>query len=664
MSSIDWLMAVAILLPLVAGILCFIIRDYTVRGIIVVLTAVALIVASIKLFLGGPTEYDITSIGGLHVGELISILDFVVLLIFLYAGISLKRIETIILALAQILPLGYFEFVKGVKFETSPAFYIDQLSIVMVMVISIIGSLICIYAIRYMKDHEHHKHVEKSRQSRFLFWLVMFLGAMNGLVLANNLFWLLFFWEVTTLCCFQLIAHDLTKEAINNACRAMWMNLLGALGLMIAILYLTQTVGPEGISLKYIISGGLGKGVVALLPLALMVFTGFTKSAQLPFQSWLLGAMVAPTPVSALLHSSTMVKAGVYLVVRLAPAFRDTMVSDMVAIVGAFTFLAASVLAISQTNGKRVLAYSTIANLGLIVAAAGINTPLAMTACILLIIFHAISKGLLFLCAGTIEHGIWSREIEDMEGLAAKMPLTTAITAIGIVSMVLPPFGVLMSKWAALEAAAQVPIAGLLFVLASAVTAVFWVKWLGRLLQAPPTGEAYHVESMSAIYTLPLIVLAGGAVVLSIMVGTVLNKLVIPAVAAFYANAPAAFVGQGMNLVAQGFTGPVAAAGGSEGIGAVGLFAPWPLFVVLGIALVLTWLLVSVKKEDVRPAYMCGEHVENVNDTSYISIADQKAEIQLGGYYFMNSLGEAVLNKWVNTIAIILLVIMLGVVYL
>lgn len=664
MSSIDWLMAVAILLPLVAGILCFIIRDYTVRGIIVVLTAVALIVASIKLFLVGPGEYELEFIGGLHAGVLISILDFAVLAFFLYLGIKLKRIETTILALAQILPLGYFEFIKGIKFDTSPAFYIDNLALIMVMIISIIGSIICIYAIRYMKDHEDHKHVAKSRQPRFLFWLVMFLGAMNGLVMANNLFWLLFFWEVTTLCCFQLIAHDLTREAIDNACRAMWMNLLGALGLMIAVIYLAVNVGPEGLSLKYIVSGSLGKEAFALLPLALMAFTGFTKSAQLPFQGWLLGAMVAPTPVSALLHSSTMVKAGVYLVVRLAPAFRDTMVSDMVAIVGAFTFLAASVLAISQTNGKRVLAYSTIANLGLIVAAAGINTPLAMTAAILLIIYHAISKGLLFLCAGTIEHGIWSREIEDMEGLAAKMPLTTAIAAIGIVSMLLPPFGVLMSKWAAIEAAVQVPVAGFLFIIASAVTAVFWVKWLGRMLQVPPTGEAYQVESMSAVYSLPLIVLAGGAVVLSILVGTVLDRMVLPAVAAFYTNVPAAFVSEGVNLVARGFTGPVAAAGGTAGIGTVGLFAPWPLFVVLAIALVLTWLLVGVKKEDVRPAYMCGEHVDDCGDTSFYTVADQKAELQLGGYYFTGFLGEAVLNKWVNTIAIILLVILLGVVYL
>ena len=154
----------------------------------------------------------------------------------------------------------------------------------------------------------------------------------------------------------------------------------------------------------------------------------------------------------------------------------------MVALVGAFTFMAASGLAISQTTGKRVLAYSTIANLGLIIACAGINTPLSIAAAILLIIFHAVSKGLLFLCAGTIEHIVWSREIEDMEGLAAKAPMTTTIFAIGVLSMFLPPFGMLLGKWMALESAFTIPLAAWLFVIASAATIVFWAKWFGRLL--------------------------------------------------------------------------------------------------------------------------------------------------------------------------------------
>jgi ech hydrogenase subunit A len=203
--DIQWMLAVAILLPLIAGILVFLIRHYQTRGLIVILTAVALIVNSIYfLKLGLPTEFTPTNEVW---GTIITVLDYAILLFYIYAGLSLKNWLVLIFALTQIIPLAWWEFSAGASkaLETiTPAFMIDQLSVVMVLIISIIGSLICIYAIRYMKDHEDHKELARSRQSRFLFWLVMFLGAMNGLVLANNLLWLYFFWEVTTLCCFQL----------------------------------------------------------------------------------------------------------------------------------------------------------------------------------------------------------------------------------------------------------------------------------------------------------------------------------------------------------------------------------------------------------------------------------------------------------------------------
>jgi ech hydrogenase subunit A len=142
--------------------------------------------------------------------------------------------------------------------------------------------------------------------------------------------------------------------------------------------------------------------------------------------------MVAPTPVSALLHSSTMVKAGVYILVRLAPIFQATFSGYVLAFIGAMTFLLASAIAISQSNAKRVLAYSTIANLGLIVACAGIGTYEAIWAAILLIIFHAISKSLLFLSVGTVEHKIDSRDIEDMNGLIVRMPRIAAAMVVAL----------------------------------------------------------------------------------------------------------------------------------------------------------------------------------------------------------------------------------------
>src|SRR5450830_1730117 len=478
MGSIAQLVAVAVLLPLVAGLICYFVRSSAVRTFTVVVTAIALIVVSLLLLQNGPFEYSPPPMAGMEWGTIILVADMALLVLFLALGIYLKNVLVTVFAVAQGAIMGYVEFGMGIHTEVQPAFFVDELSIIMALVISIVGSLICVYALEYMKDHEQHLHLEKSRQPRFFFYMVLFLGAMNALVFSNNLLWVYFFWEVTTLCSFMLIRHDLTEVSMANATRALWMNSLGGVAFTAGIMFMLQQA--HTLSLKELISGQT-PGVAIILPLSLLVFAGFTKAAQMPFQSWLLGAMVAPTPVSALLHSSTMVKAGVYLIVRLAPAYVDTHLSTIVAVAGAFTFLLTATLAISQSNAKRVLAYSTISNLGLIIACAGINTSLAIRAAIMLIIFHAISKALLFLCTGTIEHLIGSRDIEDMEGVAAKLPITGLITVIGVITMLLPPFAVLISKWAAIEASVNMPPIALIFIVGSAATTLFWVTWVGTV---------------------------------------------------------------------------------------------------------------------------------------------------------------------------------------
>lgn len=653
----NWLMAVAILLPVVAAVLIYVIRQYHVRGAIVVITAIALIINSILLLLHGADKFTPANVELWD--QVITVLDYFILIFYIYAGISLRNWLVLLFALTQIVPLAWFEFGLGgaeALAKIEPTFVVDNLAIVMTLVISIVGSLICIFAVRYMHDHEHHLHLEKSRQSRFLFWLVLFLGAMNGLVFANSLIYLYFFWEVTTLVCFQLIAHDLTKEAIGNAARALWMNSIGGTALIAGMILLFLQSGPDSLSLDKIISGGIGPAVL-LLPVALLVFTGMIKAAQLPFQTWLLGAMVAPTPVSALLHSSTMVKAGVYLVVRLAPAFAGTKLGIMIALVGAFTFAAASGLAISQTTGKRVLAYSTIANLGLIVACAGINTPLSIAAAILLIIFHAVSKGLMFLCAGAIEHIVWSREIEDMEGLAAKAPLTTTIFAIGTLSMFLPPFGMLLAKWLALEASFTIPLAGILFVIASAATIVFWAKWLGRLLQVLPRLGS-KIEKLSLSYSSPLVLLVLGIFGVGIGVAPIYQGLIKAAVADVIASGQALTV-QGLNLLVGGATAVSSAPGY-----VIGSYPVWQLFVAFAVAILIPFIFVAIKPGELRPVYLCGEQAGDADTDEWYTTADAKAKVQLGGFYFQGALGEAALNPWTYTLSILLMVFLFAVVFL
>ena len=218
----------------------------------------------------------------------------------------------------------------------------------MALIVGIIGSLICVYSLGYMKHfHLNHAGIPDRTQYVFSSIIFVFISAMFGLVFSNSLVWVFFFWEVTTLCSFLLIGFTKTEEATKNAFTALWMNLLGGIAFAAAIVYLHLPGTAVMLGLDQVLVSG--KALI-LIPAALIGFAGLTKAAQMPFSSWLVGAMVAPTPVSALLHSSTMVKAGVYILVRLAPVFQGTVVGYTLAFVGAFTFLIASGIAISQTQ--------------------------------------------------------------------------------------------------------------------------------------------------------------------------------------------------------------------------------------------------------------------------------------------------------------------------
>ncbi|MEG0505138.1 MAG: proton-conducting transporter membrane subunit, partial [Raoultibacter sp.] len=254
---------------------------------------------------------------------------------------------------------------------------------------------------------------------------------------------------------------------------------------------------------------GIQNPAVVVLPVTCLAFAGLTKAAQMQFHTWLLGAMVAPTPTSALLHSSTMVKAGVFLLVKLAPIFAagtatfqgnffTVMPSLMVILVGGLTFVLCSFMAISQSNAKRLLAYSTVANLGLIVACAGVGTPEAVWAATFLVLFHAIAKSLLFLCVGTAEHHIGSRDIEDMDLLFERMPRLARFMMLGIMCMFIAPFGMLIAKWATLVSFVDTGNVALIILLAfgSAATFMFWAKWLGKLsgIAAQPKNDEITVH--------------------------------------------------------------------------------------------------------------------------------------------------------------------------
>ena len=636
------LIAILVLFPFAAAIVCLAIRNSRVRAPVIVLSALVLIVSSIVLLpqvlSGGPIEVTL----GSGWATTVMVVDFLLIAYFLYVGIRHRNWLVLLMVALQAIFLPLFEFgLLPHHFDVTPTLYIDTLSVVLCLIISIIGSLICVYAIGYMRNHEHHLKLEKTKQPWFFFFMIMFLGAMNGLVFANNMMFLYLFWELTTLACYQLIRHDGTQEAIANALKALWMTLVGGVAIVAAMIF--SYFYADTLSIQELLTQE-PTAALALLPLAFLCFAGFTKSAQVPWQGWLLGAMVAPTPVSALLHSSTMVKAGVYLAVRIAPGFDGTVLSTIVAVFGAFVFMSTAIIAISQPNAKRVLAYSTISNLGLIFCLTGINTSLAITAAIALIIFHAISKGLLFLAVGTIDQHIWSRGIEDMQGLAGRYPVVTGITVAGIISMLLMPFGVLVSKWAGLEAASAfsslwsvVVIAFIVF--GSAASVVFWVKWLGRMLARLPTAEPVKVERMGFYQYSVLFILIGAAVVLSVAVAPLVAGLINPAVTGL------------------GYAGGVFDTSLWYLRSGLGFFAPWPLAVLLGGIFVLGAVFIKVKKEQLRGAYMCGENVD-LSSPTFRAIADEETELETGGYYLETLFGEKSWNPWVNGLGIGLMVVL------
>lgn len=657
----DWyLLLAAILLPALSAALCFIIGNQKVRiAIVTVSTLILFAVAGGFIYLmTGSADGKIVFHLEEHVLEIVSWIikgfDLILFGYIAYIGIKHKKAIVIILTVLQFIPWALFEIfgVFGKVFEPEDAFVIDHLSLIMLMLVSIIGPIITVFALGYMKEHEHHLHLKVSRQPRFFMILFMFLGAMNALSMTDNLSWMYFFWEVTTLCSFLLISHDATEIAIKNGLRALWINSVGGVAFIIAILLVNSSLNT--LSIQALSNSGMQDKFTGLLPIALglLCIAGFTKSAQFPFQSWLLGAMVAPTPVSALLHSSTMVKAGVYLVVRTAPAFAGTILGTLVAVVGGFTFVAASAIAISQSNAKKVLAYSTIANLGLIICCAGIGTRISLAAAVLLIIFHAVSKGLLFLCVGTIELGIGSRDIEDMQGLFKKMPFTTVITVIGMISMLLPPFGVLITKWMAIETAVHQPLVLLFIILGSALTVVFWAKWIGIILTMSYK-PSYPIEKLTASMRTALSLLIAFVMAASIGIAPLYNFFVKPQILAFNIADKEELAGTGLGIWLEKVDKAV-----------YGGFASILFFAIILILMVAIPIFANrIKPSRLKPPYLCGGNIDNdLRGIEFVSPGDKPETVVVRNYYMESVFGENKLTLWVNLVAGAVIIIMLGVV--
>ena len=487
----EMLVTALICLPFLWAILPAVIHNSKCRAFFVYLGCGIVIALSvftaIQWFLAGGLTMDFDLPYREVFDEVILVGDIFLMCLITYLSFKYKKGVISLLAIVQTVLVAALELFGPEVSETS-ALRFDWLTLVMILIIGVVGSLIGIYAVGYMHGYHIHHHKELTdRRSFFLAMIFVFFGAMFGLVFSQSLIWMYFFWEITSVTSFLLIGYTRTDEAINNSFKALWMNLLGGCGIAAAIAIGILALGT--VNLYDLIDYAIGDPTgLVLLPIACLAFAALTKSAQFPFSGWLLGAMVAPTPSSALLHSATMVKAGVYLLIRISMAMADNYVGNMVALIGGFTFLAASCLAISVSDGKKVLAYSTISNLGLIVACTGCGYEETIWAAVFLVIFHAVSKSMLFQCVGAIENTTGSRDVEDMQGLISLFPKLAVVLMIGIAGMFLAPFGMLISKWAALKAfidtsSVYVSTLMVLFIcFGSATTMFYWTKWMSKIL--------------------------------------------------------------------------------------------------------------------------------------------------------------------------------------
>lgn len=448
----------------------------------------------------------------------------------------------------------------------SIAFRVDGLSLLFGLLISGIGAVVLLYAHRYLRGHPLAARVQIQ--------LTLFMVSMLGLVLADDALLLFVFWELTTLTSYLLIgfAGD-TAKSRRAALQALLVTGTGGLAMLVGLLVLGQASGTLRIS-EWIEAGSIANHAAYGVIFAAIVLGAFTKSAQFPFHFWLPNAMAAPTPVSAYLHSATMVKAGVYLLMRLHPVLGGTDAWFWtLTIAGSTTALWASILALRQTDLKLALAYTTVTALGFLVLFLGGEATIAITAAVTFLIVHALYKSALFLVVGIVDHATGTRDAQRLGGLARAMPTTAAAAALSALSMAgFPPLLGFIGKELKYEAAlvivseplllATVLVIANAFGFAIAAIVAFRPFWHGE----PDTPRVPH-EAPKRMRLGPLLLAAAGFV-FGIFPSAIGRLVVEPAVVAIRA-APSAVelaLWHGINV-------PLAMSVCTAGLGLVTYFA-------------------------------------------------------------------------------------------
>lgn len=417
-----------------------------------------------------------------------------------------------------------FEYHWFVSMGVGLDFLIDGLGLLFALIITGIGTLVVFYASAYL----HHD----PKEGRFYAYILFFMSSMLGVVLSDNIFALFVFWELTSISSFLLIGfkHESLKSR-KAALQALLVTGGGGLALLAGLIMAGNAA--DTYSLSGMIDAGirLNSSTLYLSILTLILAGAFTKSAQFPFHFWLPNAMEAPTPVSAYLHSATMVKAGVFLLARLNPMFAgDPLWHQSLMIFGGVTMLAGAAMATGQTDLKRILAYTTVSALGIMVFLIGSGGKYAITAAITFLLVHSLYKGALFLVAGAIDHETGTRDIRQLGWLRNKMPLIFAAALLAGLSYAgIPPFLGFIAKELIYESALGMPQQQFILTLAALITNIFLVATAALVVVKPffgsfqPTPKAPH-DAPFAMWIGPM-VLASAGMVAGVFPGTVSQLL-------------------------------------------------------------------------------------------------------------------------------------------
>jgi NADH-quinone oxidoreductase subunit L len=459
------------------------------------------------------------------IGWIASIASGLALVVAILLGISLlNHPEEVI--------VPFLEWIKVGSLEVAWAFQVDTLSVTMMLVVSGVGTLIHVYSIGYMHEDVRFNG-DPGRYRRFFVYMNLFIAAMMVLVSANSYLMLFVGWEGVGLCSFLLIGFwfEKGKDNIGNAIaakKAFVTNRVGDFGLLIAIFIMFWAFGSLNFNEVFAQSGQAAETVILAITLLMLIGVA-GKSAQIPLYVWLPDAMAGPTPVSALIHAATMVTAGVYLITRSFPLYESAQqAQNVVALVGGITALFAATIAVGQFDIKKILAYSTISQLGFMVAAVGIG---AYSAGMFHLVTHAFFKALLFLGAGSVilgvEHGhhhlehegkggkggehFDPQDIRNMGGLRTRMKTTFWVYIIGSLALVgIFPFAGFWSKdEILLEEQILFPPAYWILVIAAFLTAFYMGRQVLLVFFGKPRSEAVkHAKENPALITIPLIILA------------------------------------------------------------------------------------------------------------------------------------------------------------